>query len=170
MNLIMGTLECSVQNFNRMAGYFMGMHGDLRMRKVLVATILSAEFIFMTLNYNLSQILAYITDDKSWNMCYVYLKILISCLMVLLFEDRNISGMEKLYYYSKLTKNHIHKLCYYLDEIDIFPLSNSSNNIWNILDDYNYDEDCFEPNVTDICEFSSSEISSSSIFHYCKNS
>ena len=34
-------------NETRMAGYFMGIHRDLRMRKVLQSTILSAEFIII---------------------------------------------------------------------------------------------------------------------------
>ena len=39
-------------NDTRMAGYFIGMHRDLRMRKALFATVSSAEFGTMTLNIN----------------------------------------------------------------------------------------------------------------------
>ena len=43
-----------------------------------------------------------------------------------------------------MEKFYIQNYCSALDNIDIFPLSNSSNNIWNIFDDYDYDEYCFE--------------------------
>ena len=39
-------------NETRMAGHFMEMHRDLRMRKFLQATILSAEFISIPTNKN----------------------------------------------------------------------------------------------------------------------
>ena len=37
-------------NDTRMAGYFIGMHRDLRMRKALLSTVSSAEFGTMALN------------------------------------------------------------------------------------------------------------------------
>ena len=49
---------------------------------------------------------------------------------------------------------------------DIFPFSHLNNNIWNILDYYYYEGDCFETNVTDISDFNSSEIMSSLIWNY----
>ena len=43
-----------------------------------------------------------------------------------------------------MTKRYLKNSCCALDYIDIFPLSNSFNNIWNIFDDDDYNEDCFE--------------------------
>ena len=51
-------------NDTRMAGYFIGMHRDLRMRKALLATVSSAEFSTMTLNSKLSKLVSYIKDKK----------------------------------------------------------------------------------------------------------
>ena len=59
-----------------MAGYFVVMPRDLRMRKSLLATVSSAEFGTMTLNSKLSKVVSYIQDNKSWERMYVLLKIL----------------------------------------------------------------------------------------------
>ena len=52
-------------NDTRIAGYFIGMHRDLRMRKALLATVSSAEFSTMTLNLKLSKVVSYIQDNKA---------------------------------------------------------------------------------------------------------
>ena len=59
-----------------MAGYFIGMHRDLRMIKALLATVSSAEFSTMTLNSKISKVLSYIQDKKAWERIYVLLKII----------------------------------------------------------------------------------------------
>ena len=51
-------------NDTRMAGYFKVMHGDLRMRKVLQATKLSAEFISIPTNKKFDKAVRYINDKK----------------------------------------------------------------------------------------------------------
>ena len=86
-------------NETRMSGYFMGMHRDLRVRKVLQATILSAEFISIPTNNKFTKAVSYIHDNKSWERCYVLLNIIFPCLIVFRLVDRNISVMEKIYYY-----------------------------------------------------------------------
>ena len=63
-------------NDTRMAGYFIGMHRDLRMRQALFATVSSAEFNTMELNSKLSNVVSYIQDKKAWERIYVLLKIL----------------------------------------------------------------------------------------------
>ena len=85
------------ENETRMAGYFMGMHRDLRMRKVLQATISSAEFLSIPTATKFNKVVKYIHDDKSWERCYVLLKILHPCLRVLLLADSNLVGMGKVY-------------------------------------------------------------------------
>ena len=82
----------------------MGMHRYLRMRKVLQATISYVEFISIPTNTKLTKSVKYIHDNNSWERCYVLLKIILPCLRVLLSEDSNLAGIEKVYYYSIMTK------------------------------------------------------------------
>ena len=70
-------------NDTRMAGYFIGMYRDLRMRKALLATVSSAEFVTMALNSKLSKVVSYIQDKKYWERIYVLLKLLFPCLRTL---------------------------------------------------------------------------------------
>ena len=85
------------RNNTRMAGFFMGRHRDLRIRKVLQYTISSAEFISITTYSKFDKAVKYIQDNKLWERCYVLLKIIFPCLRVLLLEDSNHSGMENFY-------------------------------------------------------------------------
>ena len=64
-----------------MAGFFMGIHRDLHMGKVLIATISSAEFNCTNLNSKLSQVVTYINDNKYRKRCYVILKLMFLCIM-----------------------------------------------------------------------------------------
>ena len=152
-----------------MVGYFMGIHRHLHIRKVLVSTIPKSEFSRVNLNYNIDQIVTYINDDKSWKRCYVLLKMMFTCIRVIHLEDINKSGIDKVYYCSITAKLYIHKSCSDLDKKYIFTLYNSSNNKWDIFNDDDSDEDCFENNVTYISELNSSESMSSLFCHYCKN-
>ena len=63
-------------NDTRMAGYFVGMHKHLRMKKALIATFSSAEFNTMALNSKLSEVVSYIQDKKGWERIYVLMKII----------------------------------------------------------------------------------------------
>ena len=96
-------------NDTRMAGYFIGMHKDLRMRKALLATFSSAEFNTMILNSKLSKVVSYIQDKKAWERIYVLLKIKFPCLRTLWLADRKKSGMEKVFYYYRMKKISIIK-------------------------------------------------------------
>ena len=51
-------------NETRMTGYFMGMHRDLRVRKVLQATISSAEFTIISTNNIIDKAVRYIHENK----------------------------------------------------------------------------------------------------------
>ena len=55
-----------IENKTRIDGYFMGTHRDLRMRKVLQATVSSAEFISIPNNTKFTKEVRYIHDNKSW--------------------------------------------------------------------------------------------------------
>ena len=56
-----------------------------------------------------SKALKYIHDDKSWERCYVLLKIIFPCLRFLCLADSNLAGMDKVYYYLRMTKQCIKK-------------------------------------------------------------
>ena len=103
-----------------MAGYFMVMHRDLRMREVVQATISSAEFLSIPTTTKFTKEVKYIHDDKSWERCYVLLKNLFPWLRVLRLADSNLSGMEKVYYYSRMTKQYIEKKKLDLDSQRVF--------------------------------------------------
>ena len=94
-------------NETRMAGYFMGMHRDLWMGKFLQATISSAEFLSIPTTTKFTKAVKYIHDDKSLERCYVLLKVIFPCLRVHCLADSNLAGMEKVYYYSRMTKQCI---------------------------------------------------------------
>ena len=82
-------------NDTRMAGYFIGMHRDLRVIKALLATVSSDEFNTMVLNSKLSKVVSYIQDKKSWERIYVLLKIRFPCLRVLrLADSKNLYSVE----------------------------------------------------------------------------
>ena len=122
-------------NDTRMAVYFIGMQRDLRMRKALLATVSSAEFGTMALNSKLSKVVSYIHDKKYWERIYVLLKLLFPCLRTLRIADRNKAGMDKVLYYSIMTKISIIKSSNYLDNKELFPISNSSyQTIWKSSD------------------------------------
>ena len=53
-------------NDTKMAGYSIGMHKYLRMRKALLATVSSGEFNTMALNLKLSKVVSYIQYRKAW--------------------------------------------------------------------------------------------------------
>ena len=91
-------------NETRISGYFMGMHRDLRLQKVLQATISSDEFISINNNTKFAQAVKYIHDNNSQERCFVNLKIISSCLRVIHLADSNLEGMDKVYYYLRMNK------------------------------------------------------------------
>ena len=92
-----------------MAGYFIGMHKFLRMRKALLSTVSSSEFNTVALNSKLSKVVSYIQDNKDWERIYVLLKIDFPCIRVLCLADSNKSGKDKVFYYSRMKKISIIK-------------------------------------------------------------
>ena len=57
------------------------------------------------------------------------------CLIVLLLADSNRAGMDKVYYYSRMTKQCIKETIYGFDYYKLFPDISSTSNIWNESDD-----------------------------------
>ena len=92
-----------------MDGYLVGMHRDLHIRKVLQATISSAEFLSIPTTTKFTKAVKYISIYKSWERFYVLLDILFPCLRVLRLAVSNLARMEKFYHYSRMTKQCIEK-------------------------------------------------------------
>ena len=88
-----------IGNETRTAGCFMGIHIYLWMRRFLQATISSDESISIPTNTKFAKAVRYINDNKSWERCYILLKILFPCIRVLRLADSNLVGMDKYYYY-----------------------------------------------------------------------
>ena len=110
-------------NDTRMAGYLILMQRDLRMRKALLATVSSAELNTMALNSKLSKVVLYIQDKKAWERIYVLLKIKFPCLCTLRLADSIKSGMDKVFYYSRMTKIPIMKSSTDIDNKELLQVS-----------------------------------------------
>ena len=115
-----------------MDDYFIGMHIYLCMRKALIlTTVYSAKFNTMSLNSTLSKVVSYIQDNKAWGRIYVLLKIFFPCIWVIHISDSNKSGMDKLFYYVRMTKISIIKSLSDLDNKELLPVSISSSfKVW----------------------------------------
>ena len=111
------------------------MNRDLRMRKVLQATILSAEVISIPTNKKSTKAVGYIYDNKSWESYYVLFKIIFTCLRVLRLADSYLAGMYKVYYYSIITKHCIEEKTYDIEYQILFPDILPLANVWNELDE-----------------------------------
>ena len=61
--------------------------------KVLQDTISSAESIDIPTNNKFDKVVSYILDNKSWERCYVLLKIMFPCLRAICLADSNLAGM-----------------------------------------------------------------------------
>ena len=110
-------------NDTTMAGYFIVMHRYLRMRKSLLATFSSAKFKTIALKSKLSKEVLYIQYKKYWERIYVLLKIIFPFLRTLRLADNSKAGMDKLFYYSIMTKMSIIKSSTDLENKELFPVS-----------------------------------------------
>ena len=118
-----------------MAGYFIGMYRDLRMRKSLLATVSSSEFKTMSLNSKISKVVSYIQYNKAWKRIYVLLKIFFPCLRVICLAGSKKLVIDKVLYYSRIAKISVIKSSSDLDNKELFPVSISSSfKVWISLD------------------------------------
>ena len=62
-------------NKTRMAGYFMGIHRDLWMQKMLQDNIISSELISITTNTKFTKAVNYIHDNKSLKIIFLILEL-----------------------------------------------------------------------------------------------
>ena len=77
----------------------------------------------------------YINDNKSWESCYVILNIIFTCLSVHSLEYSNHAGMDKVYYFLRMTKQCIEKTIFDIYYKKLFPDINLTVIIWNMSDD-----------------------------------
>ena len=62
------------ENDTRMAGYVVGMHIDMRMRKALLDKVSCAQLNSVVLNSKLPKVVSYIQYNTYWESIYVILK------------------------------------------------------------------------------------------------
>ena len=98
------------------------------------------------------------------DLCFIENKF--PCLRVLFLEDINKAGMDKVFYYSRMTKISIINSSSNLDNKELFPLSGSSSQkVW--ISSYSYTEE--EENIdTDDPEIIYSDILEILSFSVCK--
>ena len=109
-----------------MAGHIVGMHRDMRMRKALLDTVSCAQLNSVVLNSKLPKVVSYIQYNKYWESIYVILKIILSCIWLLCLDDDSKSGMDKVYYYSKMTNIPTFKSSTNINNKELLPVSGSS--------------------------------------------
>ena len=118
------------------------MHRDLRTRKALIATVSSDESNTMALNSKKSKVVSYIQDKKAWESIYAIMRILFPCLCTLCLAGSNKSGMDKVFYYSRMKKISIIKSSTDIDNKELFPVSGSSSQkLWNSSNSDTEDEE-----------------------------
>ena len=77
----------------------------------------------MSLNSTLSKVVSYIQDNKAWGRIYVLLKIIVPCIWFLSLSESNKSGMDKVFYYTRMTKMSVIKSLSDLDNKELLPVS-----------------------------------------------
>ena len=116
----------------------------------------------MALNSQLSKGVSYIQDKKAWERIYDLLKINFPCLRTLCLADSNKAGMNKVFYYSRMTKISIIKSSTDIGDKELFPVSGSSSQkVWissdsDTKEEKNIDTDDPESNDSDMLESLSS--------------
>ena len=121
---------------------------DFRMWKFPQDTIKSAEFVSIPTYKKFTKAVRYIHDSKSWERCYVILKIIFPCFRIICLVDINIAGMEKVYYYLIMTKRCIEKTISDIDYQRLFQDISSPDNIWNDSDDESDEEESISNDYT----------------------
>ena len=94
---------------NNKERYFMGMHRYLRMRKVLQATISSADFISIPTNHKFEKAVRYIHDNNSWERFYLLLNIMFPCIRVICLAYINRVGIDTVLTIRELTSSALRK-------------------------------------------------------------
>ena len=105
----------------RMAGYFIAMHCILQLRDPLLATINSVHFKAITSKKKmLNAVSELLLDPEFWNSLQISLRALFPPLRVLRLADKFLAGMDKLFYYVRMTDKALQKSADNLDLMTYF--------------------------------------------------
>ena len=105
----------------RMAGYFMAMCRDLRMRQALVATVSSATFSVSSKKDKEVRAAQDIHDLTLWKRMYIICKVTLPALLILRLADSNSPGMDKLLFYVHQFWASLEAHGEMLDDEELFP-------------------------------------------------
>jgi hypothetical protein len=90
----------------RMAGYFMVMHRDLRLKQVLQATVAGRNFISLKISKSKDPT-ATIRDELEYQRVFHMLQATFPALMILRLADSNKPGMDQIYYLTRKATEEI---------------------------------------------------------------
>ena len=96
------------------------MHRLLRLKRPLVQTIGSHEWICDVKFSNKklkSQIEKILRCDQFWDTCFSLVVILFPCIKTLRLSDSNKPGMDKIFYFTRITTLRLNKLAHKIDTV-----------------------------------------------------
>ena len=124
----------------RMAGYFYAFHRMLRLKDPLVATINSIAFKdYEKKKKKLRDIGAVLNNNDFWIALFEVTRAVFPLLRVLRLADSSKAGMDKLYYFVRMTDKAIEKSVGALDDLKFF--EDESGNTMEALFDNDNDDD-----------------------------
>jgi hypothetical protein len=103
-----------------MAGYFMAMHRDLRLKKVLQATVAGSDFISLKISKSKDPT-ATIKDELEYQRVFHLLRATFPALMILRLADSNRPYMDQIYYLTRKATEEIEHGIIYLNNKTWFP-------------------------------------------------
>jgi phosphatidylglycerophosphatase A len=84
----------------RMAGYFMAMHMDLRLKQALQATATGSDFIYLNISKS-KDTAATIRDELEYQRVFHLLRATFPAFMIFRLADSNKPGMDQIYYLTR---------------------------------------------------------------------
>jgi hypothetical protein len=103
-----------------MAGYFMAMHRDLRLKQALQATVAGSDFISLKISKSKDPT-ATIRDELEYQHVFHLLRATFPTLMILRLADSNKPGMDQIYYLTHKATEAIEHDIIYLNNKTWFP-------------------------------------------------
>jgi hypothetical protein len=137
----------------RMAGYFMVLHRMLRLKNVLCATIVSAEYknIKWTKTSTPTKMEAFIEDKEAWYAIYAVLRCVYPALRVLRLANKATAGMDMLLYFVRKTDQALELSLESLHGLEYFKRQGvkDADEVVATSDIDNDDDDAIGDNVND---------------------
>jgi hypothetical protein len=104
----------------RMAGYFMAMHRDLRLKQALQALVAGSDFISLKISKSKDPTTT-IRDELEYQRVFHLLRATFPALMILRLADSNKPGMDHIYYLTRKATEAIKHGIIYLNNKSWFP-------------------------------------------------